>query len=314
MDFFISYTSADRQWAEWVAYSLEEAGYSVVLQAWDFRPGSNFVLEMQRAAKEAKRTVLILSPDYLKSQFASPEWAAAFSADPQGLKRTLLPIIVRACKPDGLLGQIVYLDISDLNQDAAKQALTAGVKSERGKPTTPPSFPGKSDIGDKSFPVTTGEASTKGSAYMPRVRGAVTDIEKRRFLNTAFESIREYFKRAATQLANSRNIDCDFQVISAIEFTSEIFLDGASVAACRIWQGGMFSEDGISYSEGRRNFGSNSVNEILGVTDASGEIALSAMLNSFAFGRATNDIDAKHMSPDQAAEYLWRRFVSRLER
>lgn len=45
-DFFISYTGNDRPWAEWIAWVLEEAGYSVVIQAWDFRPGGNFVLDM----------------------------------------------------------------------------------------------------------------------------------------------------------------------------------------------------------------------------------------------------------------------------
>jgi hypothetical protein len=47
--FFISYNKADRTWAEWIAWQLKEARYSVHLQAWDFRPGSNFVLKMQRA-------------------------------------------------------------------------------------------------------------------------------------------------------------------------------------------------------------------------------------------------------------------------
>ena len=46
-DFFISYTKTDKAWAEWIAWTLEAAGYSTVIQAWDFRPGSNFVLEMQ---------------------------------------------------------------------------------------------------------------------------------------------------------------------------------------------------------------------------------------------------------------------------
>jgi hypothetical protein len=55
-DFFVSYNKADA-WAEWIAWQLEEAGYSTVIQAWDFRPGSNFVLEMHRAAQEAERTV-----------------------------------------------------------------------------------------------------------------------------------------------------------------------------------------------------------------------------------------------------------------
>jgi len=29
-DFFVSYTSADRTWAEWIAWQLEQAGYQVM--------------------------------------------------------------------------------------------------------------------------------------------------------------------------------------------------------------------------------------------------------------------------------------------
>ena len=77
-DFFISYNKADRYWGEWIAWQLEEAGFSVVIQAWDFRPGSNFVLEMQKAATEAERTIAVLSNDYLDALYTQPEWAAAF--------------------------------------------------------------------------------------------------------------------------------------------------------------------------------------------------------------------------------------------
>jgi hypothetical protein len=83
-DFFISYNEADRQWAEWIGWQLEEKGYSVFLQDWDFRPGSNFVLEMQKAAQEAERTIAVLSPDYLTALYTQPEWASAFAADPTG--------------------------------------------------------------------------------------------------------------------------------------------------------------------------------------------------------------------------------------
>lgn len=65
-DFFISYNRADTNWAEWIAWQLEEAKYSTILQAWDFRPGSNFVLDMQKAAENALRTVMVLSPSISK--------------------------------------------------------------------------------------------------------------------------------------------------------------------------------------------------------------------------------------------------------
>jgi TIR domain/Putative transposase len=105
-NFFISYNRADRSWAEWVAWHLEEAGYTTVLQAWDFRPGSNFAVDMQRATSVAERTIAILSPDYLASSFTQPEWAAAFARDPTGENGLLLPVLVRDCDPIGMLRQI----------------------------------------------------------------------------------------------------------------------------------------------------------------------------------------------------------------
>jgi hypothetical protein len=70
VDFFISYTVADQDAAEWIAWVLEEAGYQTVIQAWDFRPGREFVTEMQQALVRAERVLAVLSPAYLDSAFA----------------------------------------------------------------------------------------------------------------------------------------------------------------------------------------------------------------------------------------------------
>lgn len=140
-DFFISYNRADKQWAEWIAWTLEAAGYTVAVQAWDFRPGSNFVVEMQQAATNSRRTIAILSESYLKSSFTQPEWAVAFADDPQSLNRKLLPIRVKECKPTGLLKPIVYVDLVGLSQADAKAALLDALQ-ERAKPDEAPAFPG----------------------------------------------------------------------------------------------------------------------------------------------------------------------------
>ena len=97
IDFFLSYNHADRPWVEWIAWQLEERSYTTILQAWDFRPGANFVLAMQQAAAQAERTIAVLSPNYLTSRFTQPEWAAAFARDPIGDKGLLLPVRVQAC-------------------------------------------------------------------------------------------------------------------------------------------------------------------------------------------------------------------------
>src|SRR2546421_7704168 len=142
--FFISYNKADITWAEWIAWELEEAGYPTIVQAWDFRPGFNFVLRMQQASKEADRVIAVLSPDYLIAEFTQPEWAVAFSKDPKGEKGLLLPIRVRACELEGMLEQIVYIDLVDLEETTARKKLLDGVKTERAKPPVKPMFPGSS--------------------------------------------------------------------------------------------------------------------------------------------------------------------------
>lgn len=89
-DFFVSYTSADSEWAEWIAWQLDAAGYAVVFQKWDFKPGSNFVLEMNRAAATAKKTLLVVSPAFLESGFAASEWAAGFASTHPAIARATL--------------------------------------------------------------------------------------------------------------------------------------------------------------------------------------------------------------------------------
>lgn len=96
-DFFISYTQVNRPWAEWIAVQLEAAGYTTVLQAWDFRPGSDFLYQVQQATSSAGRTVAVLSPAYFGSAFSEAEWRAAFHKDPTG--------------EQGLLASRVYIDL-----------------------------------------------------------------------------------------------------------------------------------------------------------------------------------------------------------
>src|SRR5215471_367191 len=140
-DFFISFTQVDRPWAEWIAWQLEAAGYTIVIQAWDFRPGENFVLAMQRAAAESARTIAVLSPTYLQSGFTAAEWAVAFARDPTGTQGLLLPVCIHDCAPQGVLPQIVYIDLVGLDAEAARETLLAGVRRQRAKPTMEPGFP-----------------------------------------------------------------------------------------------------------------------------------------------------------------------------
>ncbi len=145
VDFFISYNKADKAWAEWIAWQLEEVGFAVVLQAWDFLAGSNFVVEMDKAAILAERTIAVLSPHFLSSRFTKPEWSVAFARDPTGEQGFLIPVRVQECDVEGLLGQINYIDLVGLekDEDRARELLLAELKRQRRKPATAPRIPGQ---------------------------------------------------------------------------------------------------------------------------------------------------------------------------
>ncbi len=168
-DFFVSYNGADRAWAEWIAWTLEEAGFSVVIQAWDFRPGGNFVLEMQKAAIGTRKTVVVLSERYLQAEYTQPEWAAAFVDDPRGERRKLIPLRVAPCSPDGLLKPLIYADLVGLAPDAAKNAVLNAVQDGRIKPAVTPAFPGS-----PGAPATVAPAAAPFPGSAPEPGGALT--------------------------------------------------------------------------------------------------------------------------------------------
>jgi TPR repeat protein len=145
-DFFISYTQADQRWAEWIAWVLEEHGhYKVLVQAWDFVPGSNWVQDMQAGVRDAARTIAVLSEAYLDSEYGSAEWQAAWVSDPGGARRRLLTARVAESARPGLLAGVVGVDLFGVDEDTAQDRVlgmvSAAIKG-RAKPASQPPFPG----------------------------------------------------------------------------------------------------------------------------------------------------------------------------
>jgi tetratricopeptide (TPR) repeat protein len=144
-DFFVSYTQADRAWAEWIAWILEEDGHRVLVQAWDFVPGTNWIQSMQSGVRDATRTIAILSGAYLKSIYGSAEWQAAWASDPEGTNRKLLTVRVTECDRPGLLAGVVGVDLFGVPEAKSRARLRSMVSAAitgRAKPSAAPEFPG----------------------------------------------------------------------------------------------------------------------------------------------------------------------------
>jgi len=144
-DFFVSYTQADRAWAVWIAWVLEDEGCRVLVQAWDFVPGTNWAERMHAGVRDAGRTIAVLSDTYLSSEYGGAEWLAAWSADPSGVGRKLLPVRVTECERPGLLAGVTGFDLFGLSEGQARSLLLAKVSvavAGRAKPIGNPGFPG----------------------------------------------------------------------------------------------------------------------------------------------------------------------------
>ncbi|MEV0161058.1 toll/interleukin-1 receptor domain-containing protein [Nonomuraea fuscirosea] len=143
-DFFITYSGKDVDWATWIAGALGTAGYTTTIQAWDFRPGNNFMAAMDHALATCRRTLGVLSPNYLASLFTQAEWTAAYRQTLLGKPRGFIPVRVAECDVAPLLGPLVYIDLVGVEENEARDRLLGGVAESGSRSPREPGFPGSS--------------------------------------------------------------------------------------------------------------------------------------------------------------------------
>ena len=76
IDFFISHSHVDKQWAEWIASFLEQEGYSTFWGNRDLKVGDNFVSIIQEYIEKADKLIAVFSPSYFSSTFCQAEVSA----------------------------------------------------------------------------------------------------------------------------------------------------------------------------------------------------------------------------------------------
>ena len=141
-------------------------------------------------------------------------------------------------------------------KDGAEIRVLDAARGGRGKPSQKPAFPGAPRVqpvhldfpGDPNALV---KRRARPEPHIPRLRGAITVLDKRRFIRDAFGRISSYFQDALEKLARANpGVAHDFNPESASQFTAEIFVGGLSKSRCKIWIANQFGE-GIAYFEGR---------------------------------------------------------------
>src|SRR3954452_19432476 len=137
-DFFISHAGRDTAWAEWLAWQLQQGGYTVELDVWDWSPGEDFVARMQAALQSADRLLAVCSQAYFASAFGGAELRAAFVSQAKAEGR-IVPVLIEPVILPALYAPLISLDLTGLDEAAAAARLLARLSSAR--PTGPPPFP-----------------------------------------------------------------------------------------------------------------------------------------------------------------------------
>ena len=164
----------------------------------------------------------------------------------------------------------------------------------------------------KSKPASAG-TGTGGRIPLPKIRKKFTQRDRDLFLRNAFTVVKQYFAKALSELERANNqVETDFSEVTNIKFVSTIYIDGEVVARCKIWLGGPSSSDAIAYYEGQsHNDTDSSYHDMLSVADD--EQALGFKLSGMWLRGAEYTKALRLLTPEQVAEYLWRRFTERLK-
>ncbi|MBU1626375.1 TIR domain-containing protein, partial [bacterium] len=128
-DYFISYHSADIEWAEWTASTLEKGGYTILLHAWDSSPVGNFFKEISHNADLSKGVIILLSQSYLDMPCSVNEWFSFLESISESKDRNLLSIKVGNCSFYSLLLESTFfIDLVGLKKEEAKKLFLQAVE------------------------------------------------------------------------------------------------------------------------------------------------------------------------------------------
>lgn len=129
-DVFVSYSHQDKSWIDsWLLPKLEAAGVCVCVDFRDFDVGASIASEMERAVLQSRKMLLVLTPEYLASEWAEFENTLAQMLDPAARKRRMLPLMLRACELPPRIRRLNYIDFTNPdNQDMSIKRLIDAIK------------------------------------------------------------------------------------------------------------------------------------------------------------------------------------------
>lgn len=123
-NFFISHSSVDKVYAEWIAWTLEEAGYSTLIDSWDFPKGKGFIDCMNEGLADCDQMIIVASPEYWKANYTNPEWKYFFKLESEHGKIKIFLVAIQSSTVPPVLSDKLRIVLSDIvDESEAKNLL-----------------------------------------------------------------------------------------------------------------------------------------------------------------------------------------------
>jgi len=140
-DIFVSYTSQDRAWAEWIGQELEKLGHVARIDAWEISGGGDIAAWMDERHDKADHILCVVSETYLSKPYSSWERRAGQWAAQTDRPNFVLPVRIEDCKLRTLLASVKHCDLFGVDEDEARPRLIEFLKPAA-RPSEPVPFPG----------------------------------------------------------------------------------------------------------------------------------------------------------------------------
>jgi tetratricopeptide (TPR) repeat protein len=120
-DIFVSYTSSDSEWAQWIALDLRALGHEPHVHEWEIGAGHDILAWMEQHHAAADHVLCVVSDAYLKAPYSTLERNAAVWRAAKERADFVLFVVVRPSPLPALVAQFRRCEVFGLPEAAARQ-------------------------------------------------------------------------------------------------------------------------------------------------------------------------------------------------
>ncbi len=119
-DYFISYTSSDRDWAQWIGKELEALAHTPHIHEWEIKGGDDIYAWMEARHDAADHVLCVVSDEYLKAPYSTLERNAALWQAAKNRTSFVLFVVVKPCRLPTLIDHIRRCELYGVPEEAAR--------------------------------------------------------------------------------------------------------------------------------------------------------------------------------------------------